>query len=149
MLTRFPTTVGDDPTVFRVSEGVWEAAGLLSEFEAAADDATVMAVVAPQDVRNNWFTFPELEARQAMTVAKLRASEQALGLVHCSAGVDFDGSSVTAAIAPDVMQYGLDRLAARGINPDIVLPLALVLNTGPDGFSRQNWTAFRYCAVPE
>ena len=134
MLTRFPTTVGDDPNIFRVSEGVWETAGLLSEFEAAADDATVMAVVAPQDVRNNWFTFPELEARQAMTVAKLRASEQALGLVHCSAGVDFDGSSVTAAIAPDVMQYGLDRLAARGINPDIIIPLGLVLNTGPDGF---------------
>ena len=55
-------------------------------------------------------------------------------MVHCSAGVDFDGASVTAAIAPDVMQYGLDRLAARGINPDIVIPLALVLNTGPDGF---------------
>jgi general secretion pathway protein L len=136
VLTRFPTTLDDDPTIFRISEGVWEAAGPLSAFVVTADDTAIMAVVAPQDVRNSWFTFPELEARQAMRVAKLRACEESIGPVHCTAGVDFDGSLVTAAIAPEVMQYGLDRLTAQGVNPDIVIPLSLVLDTGSDGYAR-------------
>ena len=134
LLTRFPTGVDDDPVVYRVSEGVWQEAGLLSGFVPSVNGVTVMAVVAPQDVRCTWFTFPELEARQAISVAKLRASEQSLGLVHCSAGIDFDGSLATSTIAPAVMQNGLDRLTARGLDPDIVTPLALVLDTGSDGW---------------
>ena len=133
VITRFPISDADDPAVFRVTEGVWQDAGLLSNFVHSADDSTVMALVAPQHVRCSWFAFPDLEERQAIGVAKLRATEQSLGLVHSSAGLDFDGTIATATISPEVMQQGLDSLAARDLNPDIVLPFALVLNGPAEG----------------
>ena len=126
VITRFPTSEMDDPSVFLVTEGVWQDAGALSNFVPTVEDVTVMAVVAPEDVRCSWFTLPDLEGRQAESVAKLRAAEQSLGLVTSSAGVDYDDVVATATIAPEVMQRGLDRLGARGLNPDVVIPFALV-----------------------
>jgi general secretion pathway protein L len=136
VITRFPTSEQDDPSVFRVIEGVWQDAGVLSNFVPTVDDVTVMAVVAPEDVRCHWFTLPDLQGRQAETVAKLRAAEQSLGLVHISAGADYDDVIATATIAPEVMQRGLDRLGARGLNPDIVLPFASLVRTHTDGVFR-------------
>ena len=125
VITRFPMSDHDDPTVFRVSEGLWQDAGALSNFVPTVDDRTVMALVAPEDVRCHWFTLPDVQGRQAESVAKLRATEQSLGLVHTSAGADYDDVVATAIIASEVMQRGLDKLGARGLNPDIVLPFAL------------------------
>ncbi|MES2781324.1 MAG: hypothetical protein V4657_00875 [Pseudomonadota bacterium] len=136
LITRFPKTDADDPLVYRIIEGAWQNAGALSEFIPATDDATAMAVIAPEDVRCTWLALPDLEARQAVGVAKLRAAEQSLGLIHASAGLDFDDVVATATIAPDVMQHGLDRLALRGLNPDIVIPFALVLRPNSDGIFR-------------
>ncbi|MFN3618814.1 hypothetical protein [Sphingorhabdus sp.] len=133
-VTTFPTTERDDPMVYRVSEGIWQDSVILSEFVPSVAHMTVMALVPPEDVRCNWFTLPDLESRQALAVAKLRAAEQSLGLVHCCAGLDYDATIATATIAPDVMQRGLDRLSARGLNADIVIPFGLVVNTGSDGF---------------
>jgi general secretion pathway protein L len=136
VITRFPVTDVDDPAVFRVTEGIWHDAGQLSNFVHSVNDATVIALLAPEHVRCSWFSFPDLEARQAVGVAKLRATEQSLGLVHSSAGLDFDGAIATATIAPEVMQSGLNSLAARDLNPDIVLPLALVFNAPSEGISK-------------
>ena len=136
VITRFPTSEQDDPSVFRVIEGIWQDAGALSNFVPAVDDRTVMAVVAPEDVRCHWFTLPDAQGRQAESVAKLRATEQSLGLVHCGAGADYDDVVATATIAPEVMQRGLDRLAIQGLNPDIVLPFALSLAIHSDGVFR-------------
>lgn len=136
IVTRFPISDGDDPTVFRVADGAWHDAGRLSEFVHVATDETSMALVAPEQVRCNWSTFPDLEVRQAVSVARLRASEQSLGLVHSSAGLDIDGTIATATIAPEMMQRGLDRLAARDINPDLVLPFAFVLGSNKDAVTR-------------
>jgi general secretion pathway protein L len=136
VITRFPTSEQDDPTVFRVSEGVWQDAGALSNFAATVDDQTVMALVAPEDVRCHWFTLPDVQGRQAESVAKLRATEQSLGLVHTSAGADHDDVVATATIALEVMQGGLDKLGARGLNPDIVLPFALSVSGHSHGVLR-------------
>jgi len=136
VITRFPTSERDDPSVFRVIEGVWQDAGALSNFVPTVDDVTVMALVAPEDVRCHWFTLTDVQGRQAETVAKLRATEQSLGLVHISAGADYDDVVATATIASEVMQRGLDRLGARGLNPDIVLPFASLVRTHSDGVFR-------------
>jgi general secretion pathway protein L len=136
VITRFPTSERDDPKVFRVIEGDWQDAGALSNFEPAVDDQTVMAVVAPEDVRCHWFTLPDVQGRQAESVAILRATEQSLGVVHCSAGADYNEVVATATITPEVMQRGLDILSARGLNPDIVLPFALSLAIQSDGVFR-------------
>jgi general secretion pathway protein L len=132
VIVRFPSSDVDDPALFRVTDGVWQHAGLLSEFIPSADDATVMAVVSPADVRCSWFSLQGLEVRQAEGVAKLRAAEQSLGLVHSSAAQHVGDVYVTATIAPEVMQYGLDRLAAHGVNPDIVVPFGLAIDTQTD-----------------
>jgi general secretion pathway protein L len=136
VITRFPTSDRDDPTVFRVIDGIWQDAGALSDFVPMVEDRTVMTVVASEDVRCQWFTLPDMQGRQAESVAKLRATEQSLGLVHCSAGADYDDVVATATIGSEVMQRGLDMLGARGLSPDIVLPFALSLPVHSDGVFR-------------
>jgi general secretion pathway protein L len=132
VILRFPLSDFDDPALFRVTDGVWQHAGLLSEFITSADDETVMAVVSPTDIRCSWFSLQGLEARQAEGVAKLRAAEQSIGLVHAVAAQEVGDDYVTATIAPEVMQRGLDRLATRGVNPEIVLPFGLAIDAPAD-----------------
>ncbi|MEY3633701.1 MAG: hypothetical protein RLZZ61_111 [Pseudomonadota bacterium] len=136
IFTRFPTSEGQDPSVFRVVEGAWQDLGALSNFVPMVDDQTVMALVAPEDARCHWFTLHDVHGRQAESVAKLRATEQSLGPVHCSAGADYDDVIVAATIAPEVMQFGLDKLRTCGLNPDIVMPFALSLPIHSDGVFR-------------
>ncbi len=127
IVTRFPVSDSDDPAVWRVVDGEWLGGGPLSGFIKIDDDAKVMAVVAASDARCNWSSFPELEPKQAEGVARIRAAEHSLGEVHISARHIADNLVVTAAIAPTVMEYGLSRLTLRGLNPDIVIPLGLVM----------------------
>lgn len=143
VITRFPTSLRDDPSVFRVIDGIWQDAGALSNFVPAIDDRTVMAIVAPEDVRCHWFTQPDVQGRQAESVAKLRITEQSLGLVHISAGADYDDVVATATIAPEVLQRGLDILGAQGLSPDIVLPFALSLAIPSDGVFRAEMDGLR------
>ncbi len=127
VITRFPVSGTDDPMVWRIAEGQWQKGVVLSEFIPDAKDDTVMAVVSPDDARCIWSSLPDLESRQAEGVAKLRATEQSLGLVHAVARYVEQAIVVTATIAPALMQDGLSRLAARGLNPDTVIPFGLAI----------------------
>ena len=132
LVTRLPVSDADNPAVWRVTEGQWQNIGTLSDYIPDGADAKVMALVSPADARCIWSSFTELEPRQAEGVAKLRAAEQSLGLVHAAARVVTGDVVVTATIAPAVMQAGLGRLALRGLNPDIVIPFGLAVNAAPD-----------------
>ena len=127
IVTRFPISDADDPAVWRVVDGEWHGGGQLSGFVSIDDDAKIMAVVAAGDTRCNWWSFPELEPKQAEGVARIRVAEHSLGEVHIAARYVIDDIVVTAAIAPTVMEYGLSRLTLRGLNPDIVIPVGLVV----------------------
>ena len=132
VITRLPVSDADNPAIWRVTDGQWRNIGTLSDYMPDVAEDKVMALVAPADARCIWSSLPELEPRQAEGVAKLRATEQSLGLVHAAAQALTDGVVVTATIAPPVMQAGLDRLALRGLNPDIVIPFALAIDAAPD-----------------
>jgi general secretion pathway protein L len=132
VITRFPISDADNPTIWRVLEGQWQNLGHLSDYIADVADDNVMALVPAADARCIWTSLPDLELRQAEGVAKLRATEHSLGLVHASARAVADDVVVTATIAAKVMQSGLDRLALRGFNPDIVIPLGLAIDSAPE-----------------
>lgn len=132
IITRFPASDTDDPDVWRVADGVWQACGLLSDFIADADDALVMAVVSSTDARCIWSSLPDLEPRQAEGVATLRAVEQSIGPVHAVARYVIDDAVIAATISPAIMEYGLVRLALRGLNPDIVIPAGLAVDASPE-----------------
>lgn len=132
IITRFPVGEFDDPTVWRVADGAWQACGALSDFLAGGDETTVMAVVAPADARCTWASLPDLEPKQAEGVARIRATEHSLGSVHAVARHIGDDVVMTATISPTVMERGLSRLTLRGLNPDIVIPAGLVVDPHPD-----------------
>lgn len=136
IVTRFPATDADDPAVWRVDNGEWLGGAPLSEFIAIDTDATIMAVVAPTDARCVWESIPDLEPKQAEGVARVRAAEHSLGPVHAAAGHVGDGTVITATIAPAVMENGLARLMLRRLNPDIVIPLGLIVEAIPDAVAR-------------
>ena len=127
IVTRFPRNDADDPAVWRVVDGEWHGGAPLSEFIAIDGDATVMAVVAPGDVRCIWTSLPDLEPKQAEGVARIRAAEHSLGPIHAVARHVADDLVVMATIAPETMEHGLSRLMLRGLNPDIVIPLGLAV----------------------
>lgn len=127
IVTRFPVSDADDPAVWRVVDGEWHGGGPLSEFINTASDATIMAVVAASDARCHWSSFADLEPKQAEGVARIRAGEHSLGDVHIVARHIAGDLVVTASIAPTVMEYGLSRMILRGLNPDIVIPIGLIV----------------------
>ena len=108
----------------------------MSEFLANAEDHRVMALVAPVDSRCTWWTLPDLETRQAESVARLKAVEQSLGPVHAVARHLGDDAVVAATISPALMEAGLARLAQHGLNPDVVLPFGLAVDAHAEHVSR-------------
>lgn len=132
IVTRFPAHEFDNPTVWRVIDGEWLDHGALSDFVAVGEEATAMALVAPADARCIWTSLPDLEPKQAEGVARIRAAEHSLGNIHSVARHVGDDSVVTATIASAAMEQGLARLILRGINPDIVVPMGLVVEANPD-----------------
>lgn len=136
LITRFPLSATDDPLVWRVIDGQWQTGVALSDFMPDAADEKVLALVSPADARCTWHNIPDLEPRQAEGVARLRATEQSLGLVHMVARHVGGDVVVTAGIATALMQQGLARLAVRGLNPDIVIPFGLSIDFAPDHIVR-------------
>lgn len=136
LITRFPVSAIDDPLVWRVIDGEWQTGVALSEFMPDVGDEKLVALVRPAEARCAWHNIPDLEPRQAEGVAKLRATEQSLGLVHTAARNVGDNVVITATIATALMQEGLARLAVRGLNPDIVIPFGLAVNVVPDQIAK-------------
>jgi general secretion pathway protein L len=132
LVTRLPVSETDDPNVWRIAGGKWQACGALSAFVPEIDDSRVMALVSPADARSTWSSLPDLEPRQAEGVAKLKAGEQSLGSVHVVARHIGDDAVVSATISQALMETGLARLAQYGLNPDIVIPLGLAIEASPD-----------------
>ncbi len=139
LIVGFPAADADDPGIWHVRDGMMTASGVLSDIADIVSgydmtDAVVMAVVTPAQARCIWASFPDLEPRQAEGVAKLRAHEQSIGVVHAVAR-HINGDIVLAAtIASATMEYGLLRLAAYGLNPDIVIPAGLTIDAPAEGF---------------
>lgn len=132
VITRFPMSAIDDPLVWRVIDGEWQGGIAMSEFLPDPTDVKVVAFVPPADARCVWNIIPDVESRQAEGVARLRASEQSLGLVHTTARHIGEDVVLSATIATIAMQEGLARLAERGINPDIVIPFGLAVGAADD-----------------
>jgi len=136
LITRFPVSAIDDPLVWRVINGEWQIGLALSEFMPDVGDQKLVALVPPAEARCVWHNIPDLEPRQAEGVAKLRATEQSLGLVHTVAHNVGDEFVITATIATALMQEGLARLAVRGLDPDIVIPFGLSVNVVPNQIAK-------------
>lgn len=127
IIVRMPDGENDNPVVWQVANGVWQDAGLLTDAAIDVGEAVVMALVSPAAARCDWLSLPDLEPRQAEGVARLKANEQSLGVVHSAARHVGDGSIVTATIAVEAMEQGLAKLMMAGLNPDIVTPAALAI----------------------
>jgi general secretion pathway protein L len=130
LITILPSGDFDNPVIWRADDSGWHEVSLLSEYPGD-HNLPVMAIVRQEDVRCAWTSLPDLETRQAESVARLQLGEQSLGLVHI-AGSHIGEAVVSAAIAPEKMEYGLGRLLARGISPDIVIPLGLAVPPDPE-----------------
>ncbi len=125
LITILPSGDLDDPVVWMADESGWQEVSLLSQY-AGNHDLPVVAIVGQEDVRCVWTDLPDLEPRQAESVARLQVAEQSLGPVHSASGHSGE-VVVSAAIAPGQLEYGLGRLLAKGISPDIVIPLGLAV----------------------
>lgn len=132
IVMRLPVSETDNPVVWRIVEGEWQACGTLSDFTSDAHNAVVMAIVTPADTRCIWSSLPDLEPRQAEGVAKLNATGQSLGPVHVVARHIIDDAVITATISPATLAYGITRLLEHGLNPDIVIPAGLAIDAYPD-----------------
>lgn len=148
IVTRFPVGEFDDPVVWRVDNNQWQDCGALSGYVGGSDEATVMAIVGPAEARCTWLSLPDLEPKQAEGVARIRAAEHSLGNVHAVARHLGEDNVVTATIAPAVMEQGLARLTFRALNPDIVIPAALVVDAHADHVRKADFDGFTLLRGP-
>lgn len=132
LVTFLPNMNQTDPLIWRLSDSLSSEPQRLSEYIPATDDDRIVAIVGAEAARTMWFTLPDLAARQAEGVAKVRVLEQSLGAVHVVARhVDGD-EVVTGTIDPTILETGLDMLKARGLDPDVIIPFGLLLPSDPE-----------------
>jgi general secretion pathway protein L len=133
-----PWWLVEDGAITARSNGQDTGAG----FPELADGVRVMALVPARQAVVRWVDMSELAPRQAETAACLKVAEESLddaSALHVVAA-HLDGEDVIAAnISKAQLQYGLDRLAGYGLNPDVVLPAGLAFDAPETGIARADF----------
>jgi general secretion pathway protein L len=135
-ITYLPVTASTPLPYWRIEDGVIVARGLV---QLTVDNAPVfpdasglfvMALVPAAHAIVRWIDMEGVPARQAETAARLRFLDDALqpnDQLHTAAISNGDGPVMIAGISAQLLQSGLDRLAAQGLNPDAIMPSGLVI----------------------
>lgn len=100
------------------------------------DDAPVVALVPAQDCPVQWVTLPGLAPRQAAAAARLHIAGSALGdnnHVVAEGAANADGTVAVATVSTIAMQNWQAVLAAQGVAPTTMVPVALLLPMAADG----------------
>lgn len=106
----------------------------------AADGDRVVAVAPAADVTLHWAVLPDRSEAQALAAARVlvaEASAAPIAALHVAIGREGDGEArPVATVAVARMQAWLDAMAARGIDPDAIVPAPLLLPAPAEGFVR-------------
>lgn len=119
----------------------WLAEGdRLAQIDSPADhgEMPVMLLLPARQSTLRWSEVGELAPKQAEAAARLQAGQAAIGgadFAHIVAAIEDGERIVVATVAATTMTAALDALARDGINPDIILPAALVLPCPEAGFA--------------
>ena len=117
----------------RLSGGAVVARGQGLDGLPAAEAAGIAAVAPGDEVTLHWLDLPAgLAPAQAAAAARLAAAEysaQPLSEMHVAvgAGADEAGLRCAALVAAPAMAEWLERLAAAGFDPELILPETLLL----------------------
>jgi general secretion pathway protein L len=137
---------------WRVEDGAITARGLadISGVKDTADafpewdgGGLVMALVPARQAVVRWIDMGDLAPRQAETAACLKIAEEALdnsGALHVAAAHQDDSDVIVAYLSKTELQYGIDRLAAFGLNPDVILPAGLAFDAPAEGIIRVDYS---------
>jgi general secretion pathway protein L len=116
----------------RLEGGVVSARGPgLDGLPATEGGLPIVAVVPGEAVTLHWIELPAgLAPAQAAAAARLMAAElsaQPIGEMHVAVGREAGGPRCTAIVPAAAMADWLERLAAAGFDPDLMVPEALLL----------------------
>lgn len=130
--------VVDNAVVQRGAGVDWLAACGLREWPA---DAPVMLVVPVEAAAYHWIAMPDLPVRQSRAAARLAALDASIGqpetLIAATDQQDDPAAAHLIAVAArSDMQHWLLWAQHHGIDPDTVIPSALVLPSPAAGFVR-------------
>lgn len=128
----------DDAIVQRGAGTDWLASCGLREWPS---DAPVMLVVPVQGASYHWIAMPDLPIRQGRAAARLAALDASIGQPDTMIAVtdqqdDPAAAHLVAVAARADVQHWLLWAQHHGIDPDILIPAALVLPAPVEGFVR-------------
>ncbi|MEZ5710360.1 MAG: type II secretion system protein GspL [Blastomonas sp.] len=103
------------------------------EFDSEASDFTIMALLPAGDTMIRTLDMQAMPAAQAETAARLQVTEDSIGpnlhvATRSLAGDEGQSLVLTATIAAARMAERLEQLTLRGIDPDVMLPVGLLLD---------------------
>lgn len=113
-------------------------------FPADIANMPVMAIVPAALATVRWTGIGDLAPRQAETAARIKVAEETLGAgeaLHIVSNIAPNDQIMVASMSVQQMQFGLDILAAIGIDPDVILPAGLIIPPPETGFVRANFAA--------
>jgi general secretion pathway protein L len=107
-------------------------------------DIPVMAIVPAALATVRWTGIGDLAPRQAETAARIKTAEETLGAgeaLHIVSNIAPNDQIMVASMSVQQMQFGLDILAALGVDPDIILPAGLIISPPETGFVRASFAS--------
>lgn len=147
LIVALPAAEGDAPIWMRVVDGRVTQTGVGTDWLAACGLAalpagcTVMLVAPAGLTALHWIAYPDMPARQGRAAARLAALSESIGpadrLIAATDENDDPAQPHVVAIAARAdVQHWLLWAQHHGLDPDMLLPAALLLPAPEDGFLR-------------
>lgn len=116
----------------RGAQGRWPDPALEEALARPSPERRVLAIAPAETVAVHWLAMPDLAPRQARVAAQLKVLDETAGSsgeLHVVAGEPraLDGAFAVAVVDRAIMTDWLDWCARHRIDPDAVVPAALLL----------------------
>ncbi|WP_336960044.1 type II secretion system protein GspL [Sphingobium aquiterrae] len=145
LIVTLPAAEGDAPTWMRVVDGGVTQAGAGTGWLAACGlaalpaDGTVMLVAPAGLTALHWIAYPDMPARQGRAAARLAALSQSIDpadrlIAATDENDDPARPHVVAIAARSDVQHWLLWAQHHGLDPDMIVPAALLLPAPEEGF---------------
>lgn len=142
-----PARAGSEPAWLRVVDGAVVQSGMGPGWLRACGLAvlpascTIMLIVPADPVALHWIAYPDMPVRQGRAAARLAAIASSIGAADTLFAVangneDPARAHIVAVTARGDMQHWLLWAQHHGLDPDIVVPAALLLPEPETGFVR-------------
>ncbi len=122
-----------------IANGIIHINGEAANFPPDIAEMPLMVLIPAANAMVSWSAIGDLAPRQAETAARISVMQASLGNnedLHVASSAAADGQILVARTSASYLQAGLLILQENGLDPDILLPVGLVLEPPAMGYAK-------------